>query len=120
MEEIPFETKTITEVSATPFFSSKTGIILIKGGTVVNSNTSFLADILIENGKITSVADNLEIVDGATVLDARDKYVIPGGIDASTHLYQGMASHDNEKETRSYMQILFRKKSITCIKIYNY
>ncbi len=56
---------------------------VIKGGTVVNADRSFTADVLIENGVITGVGNNLN---GDTQLDATACYVMPGGIDPHTHL----------------------------------
>jgi dihydropyrimidinase len=49
-----------------------------------------VADILVEDGKITAVGEDLEIPEGATVINAVDKFVFPGGIDTNTHLYQGV------------------------------
>jgi len=78
------------QLEATPFFTNDTGVTLIKGGTVVNHDKSMLVDVLVENGKIAAVGENLDLPQGATLLDARDKFVIPGGIDTSTHFYRGM------------------------------
>jgi len=60
--------------------------VLIKGGTVVNSDQTIRADVLCENGLITSVADNIDAPSGATVVDAGGQYVMPGGIDPHTHM----------------------------------
>ncbi|XP_077432722.1 dihydropyrimidinase [Vanacampus margaritifer] len=60
--------------------------ILIKGGKVVNEDVSAVSDVYIENGTIVDVGLNLQIPEGVRIIDARDKLVIPGGIDAHTHL----------------------------------
>jgi adenine deaminase len=51
--------------------------ILIKGGTVVNADRSFFADVLCENGVITRVGDSISCP-GARVIDATGKFVMPG------------------------------------------
>jgi dihydropyrimidinase len=53
--------------------------ILVRGGTVVNADHSFRADVLIEGGLIKTVAANLEAPAGAEILDAGGALVMPGG-----------------------------------------
>jgi dihydropyrimidinase len=60
--------------------------VLIKGGTVVNAERSFRADVLCEDGVITAVGDSLDAPNGATIVDAGGQYVMPGGIDPHTHM----------------------------------
>jgi dihydropyrimidinase len=60
--------------------------VLIQGGTVVNADRSFRADVLCEGGLITAVGEGLEAPSGATVVDAGGQYVMPGGIDPHTHM----------------------------------
>ncbi|HWL67196.1 MAG TPA: dihydropyrimidinase [Geminicoccus sp.] len=60
--------------------------LLIRGGTVVNADRSFRADVLVDGGLIQAVGENLDAPAGAEVIDAGGAYVIPGGIDPHTHL----------------------------------
>jgi dihydropyrimidinase len=60
--------------------------ILIKGGTVVNADRAYLADVLTQDGQIIAVGENLPAPAGATVVDAGGQYVMPGGIDPHTHM----------------------------------
>lgn len=64
--------------------------ILIKGGTVITAEGTLDADVLVDGEKITAVVTREA---GGTVagradeiIDATDRYVIPGGIDAHTHM----------------------------------
>ena len=66
---------------------------LITGGTVVNASGTALADVLVDGETIVAVlapgsqllgTDLADSVD--RVVDATGKYVIPGGIDAHTHM----------------------------------
>lgn len=60
--------------------------LFIRGGTVVNADRAFRADVLCEGGKIVAVGENLSVPTDATVVDAGGQYVIPGGIDPHTHM----------------------------------
>lgn len=59
--------------------------VLIQGGTVVNANESIRADVLVEGGVIREVGENLTVPEGARVINAEGKMVMPGGIDTHTH-----------------------------------
>lgn len=60
---------------------------LIRNATVltVSHGTLTGADVLIRNGKISAVGPNLKAPDGARVIDATGKFVLPGIIDAHSH-----------------------------------
>ena len=58
---------------------------VITGGLIATASDMYEADILIENGKIVQIGKNLS-ADGAEIVDATGKYVMPGGIDPHTHL----------------------------------
>lgn len=60
--------------------------LFIRGGTVVNADRAFRADVITQDGKITAVGENLSAPAGATVVDAGGQYVMPGGIDPHTHM----------------------------------
>ena len=59
--------------------------LIIKNGTIVTESESYKADILVEDGKICAIGTNFN-EDNAKVVDASDKLVLPGAIDAHTHL----------------------------------
>ncbi|MBQ7923722.1 MAG: dihydroorotase [Clostridia bacterium] len=59
--------------------------MIIKNGNVVLKNSVEKKDILIENGKIAKIADEIA-VNGDSVIDACGKHVFPGLIDMHVHL----------------------------------
>ena len=75
---------------------------VIKGGTVVTADLSYVADVKIADGRIVEIGPNLS---GDQVLDATGCYVMPGGIDPHTHLempFMGTYSADDfESGTRA-------------------
>src|SRR5215469_5576824 len=77
---------------------------LIQNGTVVTAHETRQADVLIENEHIKEVRQGIA-ADSAHVIDAAGMYVIPGGIDAHTHLdmpFGGTTSSDDfETGTRA-------------------
>ena len=77
---------------------------LIRNGTVVTAAETKPADVLIEGERIKEVRAGIP-ANGARVIDAAGMYVIPGGIDAHTHLdmpFGGTTSADDfETGTRA-------------------
>src|SRR5438067_3325176 len=78
---------------------------LIRQGTVVNATETKQADLLIENDKIADIRSNLPQEAADRVIEAANMYLIPGGIDAHTHLdmpFGGTTSSDDfETGTRA-------------------
>ncbi|MCY6369215.1 dihydropyrimidinase [Clostridium ganghwense] len=58
---------------------------IIKNGTIVTASDTYLGDIYIEDGIIKEIGVQLK-KDCEIVIDAKGKYVIPGGVDVHTHL----------------------------------
>jgi dihydropyrimidinase len=58
---------------------------LIKGGTVINADSTTHADVLIDDERIVSIGEGLDVEVERTI-DATGKWVIPGGIDPHTHM----------------------------------
>ncbi|GIT70791.1 MAG: hypothetical protein Ct9H300mP28_06050 [Pseudomonadota bacterium] len=55
--------------------------LIIRGGTVVNADQSFTADVYCEDGIIQAVGADMDAPSGVEILDAGGCYVMPGGID---------------------------------------
>ncbi|HEY8769552.1 MAG TPA: dihydropyrimidinase [Thermoleophilaceae bacterium] len=58
---------------------------VISGGTVVTAEGSFRGDVLVEGEQVAAVGRDLD-AGGAEVVDATGRLVMPGFIDAHTHL----------------------------------
>ena len=63
-------------------------VTLIRNATVLTASHGRIenSDILIRDGKIAEVGQGLDAPRGAHVVDASDKYVIPGIFDAHSHI----------------------------------
>src|SRR6478752_105128 len=71
---------------------------LIVNGTVITATDTYLADVAVAGGKITAIGQTLPRENTTRVLDAKNKYVMPGGIDVHTHLdmpFGGTTSADD-------------------------
>lgn len=68
------------------------GVTLIKGGQVVTMDPELgefdKADVLIEDGVIREVGPDIDAPAGATVIDAANRIVMPGFVNAHIHTWQ--------------------------------
>src|SRR5215213_8364931 len=70
---------------------------LIKNGRIVTAVDDYTADILIEDETISTIGKSLDM-DADLTIDAKNKLVIPGGIDPHTHMelpFGGTQSSDD-------------------------
>ena len=58
---------------------------IIRGGTVVTAGDTVQADVLVDGETVASIGRGLDVA-ADRVIDASNRYVMPGGIDAHTHL----------------------------------
>ncbi|MCH7497488.1 MAG: dihydropyrimidinase [Candidatus Marinimicrobia bacterium] len=76
----------------------------IKNGRIITAVDDYRADLYIDQEKVTLIGLDLDVT-ADRVLDATNRYVIPGGIDPHTHLdmpFGGTVSADNfETGTRA-------------------
>jgi dihydropyrimidinase len=78
---------------------------LIKNGAIVNATETAKSDLLVEDDKIREIAESIPDNAADRVIDASGMLVLPGGIDAHTHLdmpFGGTTSSDDfETGTRA-------------------
>ena len=60
--------------------------ILIQNGTIVNADSTVRADLLIDGATIKEIRAGIPAAAADTVVDATGLLLLPGGIDAHTHL----------------------------------
>src|ERR1700757_1763159 len=79
--------------------------VLIRNGTVVNADATAPADVLIDGSAIKEIRSGIPASAAETVVDATGLLLLPGGIDAHTHLdmpFGGSRSADDfETGTRA-------------------
>jgi dihydropyrimidinase len=59
--------------------------VLIKGGRVITAADDYVADVFVEDERISLIGESPD-VNADRVIDAAGKYVLPGGVDPHTHL----------------------------------
>ena len=69
--------------------------VIIKNGSIVKENEVFVGDLLVKNGKISKIGENLL---GENILDATGKFVVPGFIDMHIHGANGYDTMDGTTE----------------------
>ena len=65
---------------------------LIKNANIVNEGSSFVGDLLVENGIIKKIGSSIT-TNSMTVIDASGKYLIPGLIDDQVHFREPGLTH---------------------------
>jgi len=74
--------------------------ILLKNGEVASSQGTNKVDVLIEDGKIVKVSDEIE-QDGVEVIDCSEKLILPGAIDVHVHFREPGESYKEDWESGS-------------------
>lgn len=71
--------------------------MIIKGATVVTATEMYDADVAVKDGKITAIGKDLDC-EAKSIVDATGKLLLPGALDAHTHLqmpFGGTVSADS-------------------------
>ncbi|MFQ3180808.1 MAG: dihydroorotase [Polaribacter sp.] len=75
--------------------------ILIKNAKIVNENTIFLGDVLIENEIIKQISSEIKAPGNVEIINADGKYLIPGFIDDQVHFREPGLTHKGNIATES-------------------
>src|SRR5512137_115490 len=58
---------------------------LIKNGTIITATDTYKADILVKNGVVSEIGREISKI-ASEIIDAADKWVLPGAVDVHTHM----------------------------------
>ena len=93
--------------------------ILIKGGVVVNATGSEQADVLIEDRIIKQVGTDIQVPEGARIIDATDKLVMPGKfytfhfcIQIQNISLKSLKNREDQQESIHFKKIIIRKCTV--------
>jgi len=79
----------------------KVDVLVRRGDVVFPGQCIRKADVIIQNGAVAGILAPGETVDAVEIIEAENKLVLPGCIDAHTHLTMGPGEMGYETETRS-------------------
>ena len=74
--------------------------ILIKNANIINEGKNYIADLLIEEGVISTIG-NLPLDSNYKIIDATGKYLLPGIIDCQVHFREPGLTHKGDLYTES-------------------
>tara|TARA_R110000868_G_scaffold304437_14_gene565174 strand:- start:12903 stop:14282 length:1380 start_codon:yes stop_codon:yes gene_type:complete len=82
------------------------GDVIIKNGTVLTITNGTLenTDVLVQNGEITKIGSNITTPRGVIEIDATGKFVMPGIIDAHSHI-AGTSINEGTSQVTSEVQM---------------
>lgn len=95
-------------------------MLIIKNGNIHNAINPepFVADILVENGKIADIKQNIEM-DGAEIFDAEGLDVYPGFIDVHTHIGMfGFSGEATKDDVEKYDNCTPNHRALDAVNIY--
>lgn len=75
--------------------------ILIKNAIIVNENSTFKGDVLIENEIIKEISTAIKATENTKVIDANGRYLLPGMIDDQVHFREPGLTHKATISTES-------------------
>ena len=92
--------------------------ILIKGGRVVDPKNDFdkVADVLVDNGVISEIGENINADGDVTVIDAEGKIVSPGLVDMHSHLRDPGQEYKEDIESGTRSAAMGGITSIACMR----
>lgn len=90
-DDFRFEVTPTSTAARSATVAQPAGPVLLTNGNLIDVETGRVREgvsLLIENGLIRKIGKNIAAPTGATVVDARGKWLLPGLIDSHIHLFQ--------------------------------
>ena len=88
-------------IIAEPFHNTCVNKLLISNARLINEGRIQDADVLVVGDRIEKVGSGISAPDGAAVIDAGGKYLIPGMIDDQVHFREPGLTHKGDLATES-------------------
>jgi len=97
-----FQSKTVALVIIGPdSHNTPVNKLLITNARLVNEGAICDTDVLISGDRIEKIAPGIAAPDGATIIDAAGKYLLPGMIDDQVHFREPGLTHKGDLATES-------------------
>lgn len=79
--------------------------LLFKNACIVNEGTQTITDVLVTNGRIEKIANNISSENTTTIYDLNGDFLLPGVIDDQVHFREPGLTHKANIQTESYAAI---------------
>jgi dihydroorotase len=91
--------------------------LLIKNGHIIDpiANINGVKSILIEDGKVTEIEDEIDALTNMDVIDVKGKYVLPGLVDSHCHLREPGFEYKEDIETGTRSAAIGGFTSVACM-----
>jgi imidazolonepropionase-like amidohydrolase len=108
-------------VMATPFWAQTPQVVAVRAGHLFDSKAGQMLNnqvVLISGEKITEVgaADRVQIPAGAQVIDLSQATVMPGFVDAHTHVYSSLSNAARVTTTKEAWTLMAMENALTTLR----
>lgn len=95
------------DVAAQDIAITNATVMTVTGGTIENGT------VVVQDGKITAVGQNVTIPEGVEVIDAGGQYLLPGLIDAHSHMAMEGGINEGSESVTPEVKVTVRSDDLT-------